>query len=233
MGDPPAAAMALALALIAYNNLLNLWPPFHRFYVPINLGAAAVIIGLALGPLNLTAETLGLTGNILSDVAGGALAGLILTGPLYLALLSSRLARLIADRRLEGSSHLEMLYRILIRIPVGTALLEEVAFRGVLFVLLVDDGVVPAAVISSVAFALWHVVPTLATAKVNRMLNGFGAWRAVTGGVVVTFGVGMVFVWVRLQAGGLGAPYGVHAAVNSSAALAGFLALRKSGADRM
>jgi membrane protease YdiL (CAAX protease family) len=225
--------MGLAVALIAYNNLLNLWRPFHRFYVPINLCAAAGVIGLALGLLNLRDEALGLTADTLSEAARFALAGLIITGPLYVALLSPRWAKLIADRRLEDSSRLEMLYRIFIRIPIGTVLLEEVAFRGVLFVLLVQYGALTAALISSVAFALWHVVPTLAAARVNRILNGFTPWRAMTGGVVATFGIGMILVWLRIQTGGLGAPFGIHAAVNSSATLAGFLALRKSGAGRI
>ncbi len=228
MHESALAAIVLAAALVAYNNVLNLWPQFQRFYVPINLCAAAGITGFALGPLNVRAETLGLTGNSLSEATGGALAGVTLTVPLYLVLVSPRLAKLVADRRLEGSSQLEMLYRILIRVPLGTVLLEEVAFRGVLFVLLVQYGVAEGVIVSSVAFALWHVVPTLATARVNGVVNVWGAWTAVTSGVLVTFGVGLIFVWLRLQTGGLAAPFGVHAAMNSSATLAGFLALQRS-----
>jgi uncharacterized protein len=227
VGNLALAGIVLAVVLVVYNNLLNLWPGFQRFYVPINLSLAAAITGVALGPLNLGTNTLGLTGHSLSEVGGGAVAGLILTVPLYVALRSPRWAKLVADRRLRGSSRLGMLYRILIRIPLGTVLLEELAFRGVLFVLLLDYGLTGAAIISSFVFGLWHVVPTLAMVRVNRIVNASGAWTAVMGGVVLSFGVGLVLVWLRLQTGGLGAPFGAHVAVNASAALAGFIALRR------
>jgi membrane protease YdiL (CAAX protease family) len=227
--EPVLSATALAAALVAYNNVINRWPPFHRLYVPINLCVAAGVIGLAVGPLDLKAEAaLGVTGSDLSLAAEGAALGVLLTMPLYLALASPRWAEIVADRRLEGSSLRQLLYRILIRVPLGTVLLEEVAFRGVLFGLLLDYGLAVAAVSSSVAFGLWHIVPTHATVKVNRMVNGTGTWTAVTGGVLVGMGAGLIFIWLRLRTGTLAAPFGLHAAVNSSATVAAFLALRRS-----
>lgn len=219
------SAALLTAALVAYNNLLNLWPRFQKRYVPINMCAAAAVTGLALGPLNLEPSTVGLTGNTLSEAAAGAAAGVILTCPLYLA-LSTRWAKLIADRRLDDVDIPELLQRIFYRVPLGTALLEEVAFRGVLFGLLLDRGVAVAAVISSAAFGLWHVVPTFETATVNRALAGSIRIWAVAAGVVVAFGAGLLFVWLRVVTGGLAAPFAMHTAVNSSATLAGFLALQ-------
>jgi uncharacterized protein len=215
----------LAGALVAYNNLINLWPPFQRLYLRINVCAAAAVTGLALGPLNLEPFTVGLTGNTLSEAAAGAAAGVILTCPLYLA-LSTRWAKLIADRRLDDVDVGELLQRIFYRVPLGTALLEELAFRGVLFGLLLDKGVANAALISSAAFGLWHVVPTFETARVNRAFGGSIRFWAVAAGVVVAFGAGLLFVWLRVLTGGLAAPFATHAAVNSSATLAAFLALR-------
>jgi uncharacterized protein len=224
----PAVATVLAVALVAYNNLLNLWAPFHRFYVPINLCVAAGLAALALGPLGLEPQGLGLAGNRLSELAGGAAAGLVLTAPLYLALISTRWEKLIADRRLADSSRGDLFYRVLLRVPLGTVVLEELAFRGVLFGILSPYGVAEAAIVSSVAFGLWHVVPTLITARLNRVVDARAAWSAAAAGVLVSFVIGLLFVWLRLQTGGLAAPFGMHAAVNSSATLAGFLALRHS-----
>ena len=222
------SAALLAAALVAYNNLINLWPKFQRVYVPINAVAAVALTALAIGPLRLEPATLGLAGNTLSEAAAAAAAGLILTCPLYLALRSRRWAKLLADRRLEGVNARELLLRIIYRVPLGTALFEELAFRGVLFGLLLDRGVGKAAVISSAAFGLWHVVPTFETVRVNRGLGGSSPYWAVAAGMVVTFGAGLVFAWLRVLTGGLAAPVALHAAVNSSATLAGFLALSRT-----
>jgi len=221
------SAALLAAVLVAYNNLINLWPPFQRLYVWINTCVAAAVAGLALGPLNLEPLTVGLTGNTLSEAGAGAAAGVILTCPLYLALASPRWAKLVADRRLDDVDVRELLQRIFYRVPLGTALLEELAFRGVLFGLLLENGVAEAAVISSAAFGLWHIVPTFETARANRAVSGSIVW-AVAAGAVAAFGAGLVFVWLRVLTGGLAAPFAIHAAVNSSATLAGFLALRAS-----
>ena len=222
------SAALLGAVLVAYNNLINLWPPFQRLYVRINACAAAAVTGLALGPLNLEPLTVGLMGNTLSEAGAGAAAGVVLTCPLYLALASPRWVRRIADRRLDDVDVRELLQRIFYRVPLGTALLEELAFRGVLFGLLLEHGVAEAAVISSAAFGLWHVVPTFETARVNRARSGSTRFWAVAAGVVVAFGAGLVFVWLRVMTGGLAAPFAMHAAMNSSATLAGFLALRAS-----
>jgi membrane protease YdiL (CAAX protease family) len=76
----------------------------------------------------------------------------------------------------------------------------------VLFGLLLDHGVAEAAVISSAAFGLWHVVPTFETARVNRALSGSIRFWAVAAGAVVAFGAGLLFVWLRVLTGGLAAP---------------------------
>ena len=52
-----------------------------------------------------------------------------------------------------------MAYESLARIPVGTAVFEEVAFRGVLPGLIARTTTEPAAVgLSSLLFGLWHVL---------------------------------------------------------------------------
>ncbi|MDQ4144546.1 MAG: CPBP family intramembrane metalloprotease [Actinomycetota bacterium] len=223
------SAALFAGAMVAYNNLINCWPQFHRLYFPINVGVAAGIVVLALGPLDLRPADVGLVGNTFSEAGMGVAGGLFLASPLFIALVSPRTAKLIADRRLEDSSAGEALFRILFRVPLGTALLEEVAFRGVLFALLVPYGPVWAAAISSAAFGLWHVVPTIHMARANGVSSIYGAVAAVVAGVALTFAAGMIFVWLRVQTGGLAAPWAMHSAVNSYATLAAFLALRVEG----
>ena len=54
------------------------------------------------------------------------------------------------------------LWRVLVVIPLGTVLPEELAFRGLLLALLGRRyGVVAGILLSSGLFGLWHVVPSL------------------------------------------------------------------------
>ncbi len=88
-----------------------------------------------------------------------------------------------------------MAYQTLLRIPLGTALLEEVAFRGVLFgVWLETAGARRALIGSSVAFALWHIAPTVELLEGSEL---FGSWfvlaLGVLGGVFAAFLGGLFF----------------------------------------
>ena len=125
-----------------------------------------------------------------------------------------------------------MLLTVFIVIPLGTAFLEEVAFRGVLLGLCLQrTSVVRAAVISSVAFGLWHIAPTLSTASSNSALDrGTGSTLAFVGlviGMVLAMTVaGLVFCWLRLRSTSLLAPFLLHAGVNSTAFFLAWLVVR-------
>ena len=65
----------------------------------------------------------------------------------------------IGDDRVDVSFG-EMLLRALIVIPIGTVLVEELIFRGVLHRLLRSElAALPAALVGSVLFGAWHLVP--------------------------------------------------------------------------
>jgi len=104
-------------------------------------------------------------------------------------------------------------WRALVRIPLGTVVLEEVAFRAVLPALLS-----PAA--AAGLFGLWHIVPTAKTLDVNGVRRHRVV--AVTGAVGVTTVVGLVLWELRVVAGGLAAPALVHVAANSGATVAAY-----------
>jgi uncharacterized protein len=60
----------------------------------------------------------------------------------------------------------------LVLVPVGTVLLEEVAFRGVLWGLLRRvRGTATATIVSSLLFGLWHVLPSLGLAGDNEAIG--------------------------------------------------------------
>jgi uncharacterized protein len=66
-----------------------------------------------------------------------------------------------------------MMLTAFVLIPIGTVLLEEVAFRGVLWGLLpTARGTAVATIGSSVLFSLWHVLPSLGLDSDNAVWAG-------------------------------------------------------------
>jgi membrane protease YdiL (CAAX protease family) len=112
-------------------------------------------------------------------------------------------------------------------IPVGTVLLEEIAFRGVLWGLFRRmRGTLFATTVSSLLFGLWHVLPSLGLAGDNAAVgNAVGTGRsaqavAVLGTVAFTAASGVVFCELRRRSGSILAPAGLHWATNGLSVLA-------------
>jgi uncharacterized protein len=112
-------------------------------------------------------------------------------------------------------------------IPIGTVLVEELAFRGVLWGLLREvKATATATVVSSALFGLWHVLPSLGLTTSNEAITGaVGSGRsAQTGTVVVTVlftaASGVVFCEVRRRSGSILASAGLHWATNGLSVLA-------------
>jgi uncharacterized protein len=120
----------------------------------------------------------------------------------------------------------------LLVIPLGTVLMEEVAFRSVLWGLRgrhaptwqVAGG-------TSLLFGLWHVLPALDSTS-NRAVSqavgegALGQVGLVAGTVVFTTVGGLVFGELRRRTGSVWAPVGLHWATNALGILAGTVAWR-------
>jgi membrane protease YdiL (CAAX protease family) len=219
---------AVAVVVIAgWNAIVNRVLP-AAWYVPANLAVAAGLV--ALGRLSgATPTELGLSPERARAGLrlGFAVAGVVATGIVVgVAVPGSR--RFFVDQRLAGVSAAGLAYQAVIRIPLGTVVLEEVAFRGVLLGLF-GPGRIGVAT-SSVLFGLWHVLPTLDALAANDLANSLAArTAAVVGAVAFTGAVGVVFCALRLRSGSVAAPAVVHAAANSLGALATGVALRSTG----
>ncbi len=223
---PVGAGLVGVLGVLAVHNLgVERLPA--ALYVPACLGSASVLVGLAgwagvgIGEIGLSASGLGL------GLPVGAATALLVVGAGVLPVTRP----LFADRRMAGVGPLGTGYRALLRIPLGTVILEEIAFRGVLPAFL--GRLVPvgwAVAGSCVLFGLWHVVPVRATLRTNRL----PARPAVVGGVAVATGlVGAGFSWLRLVTGGLAAPGIVHASASATATVVAHLvAGRGRGRDQ-
>jgi hypothetical protein len=133
--------VAIAALLVAYSNTLNLWPPFNGpAYVPLNVTVASLLYLSALGPLGLDPAALGLADPEADEIVAALGAGAALTAPLFIALAVRRRVDMIADERVKGLWGGKLAYQALVRVPLGTALLEELAFRGVLLAAWLDLG---------------------------------------------------------------------------------------------
>jgi hypothetical protein len=209
-----AAELAAIGCVGAYNIIVTRIR--RRARLPANLGAAVALAGLArmsgVGPSEL--------GLSRANVGRGARIGLVAAAPLAAASAGAvampRTRRLMTDERITGTSPTEAVFETLVRIPLETALAEEMIFRGVLLALgLRSRSRGWAVVTSSTLFGLWHVVPTLGA--LGRGANGRPDARATasTAAVVATTALaGAGFAWLRLRGRSVVAPILAHAALN-------------------
>ncbi|GAA3136239.1 CPBP family intramembrane metalloprotease [Planomonospora alba] len=237
MGGRRAAVLAGAVAVLAAANVLNnrLAPRLAPLTSAAATGALLVLArrsGLSWTELGFTERRRGLRigGALAAGVAGAYGAGV--------AVPFTR--RFFHDERALSLSRARVLEEALLQVPVGTVLLEEVGFRGVLYGLLARSCGVPAATaVSSALFGLWHVLPSVDMAAANPALGGLAAGegpaeataeddapgsapppdpallaRVVAGSVVSTGLAGVLFCELRRR-GGLAAPALLHVATNS------------------
>jgi uncharacterized protein len=165
------------------------------------------------------------------DAARGLRAGLgaaaLAGGAVTLAATLPATRRFFGDRRVGGAGRREAAYHLVVRIPLATALAEELLFRGALLGLLRRRRSPAAAVVwTSLLFGVWHVLPTIAHYHGNPASDlaadpGRGRRLAVLATTLSTAAAGGGFAWLRLRSGSVLAPTLAHAAVNVSAYLAG------------
>ena len=128
-----------------------------------------------------------------------------------------------------------MLAKIVVVIPIRTVLLEELAFRGVLWGWLAKSrGERIATWGSSLAFGLWHVPPALVVLKSNDALASSSPWGAglVIGGILVgTTAAGTFLAGLRRRTKSLAAPALLRWTVNSAGTLGSYVVLGRVSPD--
>jgi uncharacterized protein len=152
---------------------------------------------------------------------GALVIGVVLVAAIPTARVVPIVASLLDDARaaeVAGS----VVFVVLVRIPFGTALFEEVLFRGVLFAeLRTRLRPLAAVALSSVVFGLWHIPPTIVALWQNDVTVGSAAGlTGIAGAVLVTTVAGVGFCWLRLRADSVVPPVVVHWAINAGALLA-------------
>lgn len=177
--------------------------------------AAAVALVAGARSAGMRLRELGVTRSTWHAGARWGSAGLAVASTGYLLALAVPAGRAALAGSAGSMAGGELAVRALVLIPLGTVLVEELAFRGVLLALarrqLPDRA---AGVLTAAVFGLWHVRGALRTGS------------SVAGTVVLTACAGLVFAWLRLHTGSLLAPVGLHLGTNSVGLLAAAAAAR-------
>jgi uncharacterized protein len=211
-------SLALAVGLLAWSLVGNLLIG-ETLYVTRNLLLGVLVLVLARRA-GASWGVLGFDGDVVRSGArwGGLAVAVVVVAVVVGTVLADHLPGvgvLLADERADLTGPL-LAWHTLWRIPVGTALFEEVVFRGALLGLLLQvTSPTRAVVASSLVFGLWHVAPTIVTLRINDIAvvsaPGIGA---IAGAVAVTTVAGVLFCLLRLGSGSLLAPVLAHWATN-------------------
>ena len=219
----------LAMAIVAFNNLIGLAP--HQahgvLYVPVNLAFLAGAMLVVVRRAGLTRAHLGLEGRSFRKSAALGLAiGVLVPAPMFLLVaFPGLLGDEAAGARFGAAGRAELLYLATVRIPIGTALFEEMLFRGLLYGrVLVLSGHRAAILFGSAAFALWHIRPTLDLFGESELIAGaLITSLAMVGAMAVTFAGGLLFGLLRYRTGHVAGGVLAHALINSLSAVAVYL----------
>jgi membrane protease YdiL (CAAX protease family) len=222
--------IVFASAILAYSVAIDRVIP-NGAYVPANLAAAGAAVaaarwcGVPFADMGLRRDRLG------RGLRVGLVAAILIAAAVAVVAAVPAARRYLADQRVTGAAG-HVAFELVVRVPFGTALAEELIFRGALLGLFLQRHPRRSAIaMSSLVFGFWHVLPTLNTLHLDAVgsLTHGDALRtgaAVLVSVLATALAGWGFAWLRFRAGSVLAPVLAHASVNSFALLAGRLTAR-------
>ncbi len=224
-----AATVVVVAALVGLNTANHLlhWDSMW-------LGPAGAVALLAFARWSgLTWHQLGLARHTHARGLRWGAAVVAVVGLIYLAgvlIPATRTAFLDVRYHLPPA---HALFTAFVMIPVGTVLLEEVAFRSVLWGMLSrHTRMWQTLLASSVLFGLWHIFPATASASnqaIGAALGGLGRLGPiliVAGTIAFTALGGFVAGELRRRTGSLLAPVGMHWATNALGVIFGVVAWR-------
>jgi membrane protease YdiL (CAAX protease family) len=214
-----AVLSLLAAATVLVNTVLPGWA-----YPLCGLVVAAAVLGVARWS-GLPARSVGLDFRHLRRPVAFGLAGLVGIALVFAVAVAIPASRGLFDGgRLDTLGVGTLLWVTLIRIPLGTVLLEEVAFRGVLPALFGagDRWRWRPVLVAAALFGLWHAFPSMALVRNATVGAAFGGVPIIVVSVLTMLAAavaGVVLHWWRHTGRGLLAPMLVHLATNSGGVL--------------
>lgn len=221
----PLAAYALVFQTLIY---LALPAPLRARVASVATGVVGAAVALGAGVL-FGFDRIGVTGGApLIAVRWGVMTTIVVTFVGLVMMSRPRWRAELADPRLASLDQRAAFTRIFIRIPVFTALIEEVVFRGVLHAALVALYPTETAIwLGAGLFGLWHIGPGVDQAQAgDKSMRAGAIHTGLT--VVATTAAGAFLVGLRIETGSIWAPVAVHASINMTLACFARLASRRA-----
>lgn len=223
--------LGLILSLVFYANIISNEVLDDIWHIPFHLGVLGVALVIAR-TAGTTWTTMGLRrdrvrrGLVVGGTVIGIIAAVIAVG---VALPFTR--DLFRDETVVDASVGWVLFQAFVRIPLATALYEEVLFRGIVFGMLIRrTKPLVAGIVTSVLFGLWHILPTLDTINTNPAGDAVEGPLALGLAIVLTvLGTGLAgvgFLLVRLYANSTIAAVLAHIGTNSVAILGALIVIQ-------
>jgi len=213
-------AIAVVVGLLILVNIVLHRTP-EAAYVPLSILAALVFLGIGR-LVNLSWAELGLgAGTLIAGALWGALLVLVVAVVYLIGASIPSTRKWFGDRRAIETHGGHIARRALIDVPFGTVLLEETAFRSVLYALIVRrENTVAAIIGTSVLFGLWHILPALPMHDSHDAIRetvGTGRRARIITVTLTVIGTGLggvVFALLRWWTDSLLPPVGLHWALN-------------------
>ena len=235
--DPAAnnsLALGLTVALLVLSNVMANLVLDGTWHVLWNLGVALALLAIAMGIGGLGTGDLGLAPNQLRSGLrwGGAIGGTVMAVVMIAALLPGSRDWFVDDLGRGSVGHL--LVKVLVTIPLGTVVMEEIAFRACLPGLLdarPGSTARRTLLLSAAAFGMWHILPSRHLGERNKTMGSIfgdtlGRWAPVAAAVVATSVAGAAWLWLRRRSDSVIAPMLVHWSLNAVGTVAAWLATR-------
>ena len=213
--------LLVVIAAIVIINIVNNRVAPKTHYLLWSFAGSVVLVAIGLLDGNsFTDMGLGwfffLSGFIWAAASIGLVAAIYVIGSFF-----RKTRQAFKDESIGGLSGGRLAFQALVEVPFGTVMLEEIAFRAVLFSMLARRfGVGWAIAISALLFGIWHVLPSIGTHERNPALGSVvgggirGNVLAVAGSVLTTTLAGVLFALMRIVSGSVIAPMGLHWATN-------------------
>jgi hypothetical protein len=231
--NAPVTDLVVGGALVAYHVAVHgRGRGTHRLAANVGVAALAVAAarrcGVSRAEMGLSREAVG------PGVAAGVVCAVPLAAAIGCGFINRRTRPFLHDARAEALQPHQLAFEVFVRIPLETALAEELLFRGVYLALARRRGSdVYAILASSLAFGLWHVPP--ARAALHRTASGRLARdrrshrvSAVSAMVASTAIAGAGLAALRLRSRSVIAPVIVHGVLNATALMGAWVAARSS-----
>lgn len=211
------AALGCSVGLLLYSNLTSIYSndDRERFLLWSNLGLMAILLVWAFAVARMTVQELGLDPRAAhaSAMVGVVLSILLAVPPVAFVALSPLFNGSVVEAPdITDRSGAGMTYFLLFRQPIGTALFEEVTFRGVLYGAWARVGGDSTAFwATSAVFAFWHVVITSRTvAESGIVSNPVPVALGVVVALAGLFVGGLFFAFLRWHTRSIAAAVMAH-----------------------